>query len=91
MRALVVYESMYGNTHVIADHIADGLRADYEVTVVPVGKATPELVAAAELVVAGAPTHLRRLSSVKSRRMIRTPGLCGPPGNLCGDRKTASL
>ena len=69
MRALVVYESMYGSTHVIADHIADGLRADYEVTVVPVGKATPDLVAAADLVVAGAPTHLHGLSSVKSRRM----------------------
>jgi menaquinone-dependent protoporphyrinogen IX oxidase len=68
MRALVVYESMYGNTRMIADNIADGLRADYEVTVVPVGKATPELVAAADLVVAGAPTHLRGLSSPASRR-----------------------
>ena len=69
MRALVVYESMYGSTHVIADNIADGLRGDYEVTVVPVGKATPELVAAADLVVAGAPTHLRGLSTAKSRQM----------------------
>jgi Flavodoxin domain len=69
VRALVVYESMYGSTHVIADNIADGLRADYEVTVVPVGKATPELAAAADLVVAGAPTHLRGLSSAKSRQM----------------------
>jgi hypothetical protein len=69
MRALVVYESMYGNTRMIADNIADGLRADYEVTVVPVGKATPELVAAADLVVAGAPTHLRGLSTPKSRQM----------------------
>jgi menaquinone-dependent protoporphyrinogen IX oxidase len=24
MRALVVYESMYGNTHVVASNIADG-------------------------------------------------------------------
>jgi hypothetical protein len=69
VRALVVYESMYGSTHVIADNIADGLRANYEVTVVPVGKATPELAAAADLVVAGAPTHLRGLSTPKSRQM----------------------
>jgi len=69
MRALVVYESMYGSTHVIADSIADGLRADYEVTVVPVAEATPELIAAADLVVVGAPTHLRGLSSAKSRQM----------------------
>ena len=38
--AVVVYESMYGNTHVIAEHIADGLRAGYEVTVVPVDACT---------------------------------------------------
>jgi hypothetical protein len=69
MRALVVYESMYGSTHVIADNIADGLRADYEVTVVPVAEAAPELIAAADLVVVGAPTHLRGLSSAKSRQM----------------------
>jgi hypothetical protein len=69
MRALVVYESMYGSTHVIADSIADGLRGDYEVSVVPVGKATPELVAAVDLVVVGAPTHLRGLSTAKSRQM----------------------
>jgi flavodoxin-like protein len=68
MRALVVYESMYGNTRVIAGNIADGLRADYEVTLVPVAEATPELVAGADLVVAGAPTHLHRLSTTSSRR-----------------------
>jgi hypothetical protein len=60
---------MYGSTHVIADKIADGLRGDHEVTVVPVGEATPELVASADLVVAGAPTHLRGLSTAKSRQM----------------------
>ena len=68
MRALVVYESMYGNTRVIASNIADGLRADYEVTVVPVAGATAELVAGADLLVAGAPTHLRGLSTAASRR-----------------------
>jgi hypothetical protein len=39
MRALVVYESMYGNTQVIAGNIADGLRGDYEVTLVRVAEA----------------------------------------------------
>jgi Flavodoxin domain len=68
MRALVVYESMYGSTHVIADSIADGLRADYEVTVVPVAGATAELVAGADLLVAGAPTHMHGLPSAASRR-----------------------
>src|SRR4029077_14637551 len=68
MRALVVYESMYGNTRVIAGNIADGLRADYEVTVVPVAEATAELVAGVDLLVAGAPTHMRGLPSAASRR-----------------------
>jgi hypothetical protein len=68
MRALVVYESMYGNTRVIASHIADGLRADYEVTLVPVAEATAELVAGADLLVVGAPTHMRGLPSAASRQ-----------------------
>jgi len=68
MRALVVYESMYGNTHVVASNIADGLRYDYEVTLVPVAKATAELVAGADLLVVGAPTHMHGLSSAASRR-----------------------
>jgi hypothetical protein len=69
MRALVVYESMYGNTHVVAGHIADGLRATHEVTLVPVAEATGDLVAGADLLVAGGPTHMHGLSSAKSRRM----------------------
>ena len=69
MRALVVYESMYGNTHEVAVDIAAGLRATHVVTLVPVTRATQELVAAAELIVAGSPTHLHRMPTVTSRRM----------------------
>jgi hypothetical protein len=45
---------MYGNTHEIAGNIADGLRSNYEVTLVPV---------------AGAPTHVHGLPSVATRLM----------------------
>ena len=69
MRVLVVYESMYGNTRAVAGNIADGLRADYEVTLVPVAEATAELVAGADLLVAGGPTHMHGMSSASSRRM----------------------
>lgn len=68
MRALVVYESMYGNTHMVAISIAAGLRATHDVTLVPVSRATPELVARADLIVAGGPTHMHGMSSATSRR-----------------------
>ena len=69
MRALVVYESMYGNTHVVASNIADGLRSDFEVTLVPVAEASWDLIADADLLVAGAPTHMHGMSSRSTRRM----------------------
>ena len=80
MRALVVYESMYGNTHVIASNIADGLRADFEVTLVPVAKASWDLVADADLLVAGAPTHMHGLSSAKTRQMAAQAAAKGGSG-----------
>jgi flavodoxin len=58
MRALVVYESVHGNTQIIAASIADGLRSTHEVTLVPVAEATPGLVTDADLVVVGGPTHM---------------------------------
>lgn len=68
MRALVVFESMYGNTHTIADRIADGLRPAFDVTVCAVADATATLVAASDLVVVGGPTHVHGMSSSTSRR-----------------------
>jgi Flavodoxin len=68
MRALVVYESMYGNTRAVAVDIAAGLGVTHEVTVVPVTRASRELVAAADLIVAGSPTHMHGLPTVASRR-----------------------
>jgi hypothetical protein len=66
MRVLVVYESMYGNTHLIADAIAGGMTAD--VTVVAVGQATPELLAGADLLVVGGPTHVHGMTRESTRR-----------------------
>ena len=71
MRALVVYESMYGNTRVVASNIADGLRGTYEVTLVPVAAATADLITEADLLVVGAPTHLHTLSTASSRQLAR--------------------
>ena len=71
MRVLVVYESMYGNTHVVAGNIADGLRGTYEVTLVPVGLVAADLIAEADLLVVGAPTHMHGLSTASSRQAAR--------------------
>jgi hypothetical protein len=69
MRALVVYESMYGNTHAVAVGIAAGLRDTCEVILVPVARATAQLVAAADLLVVGGPTHTHAMSSDRSRQI----------------------
>ena len=53
MRAVIIYESMYGNTHAIAEAIGRGLAPQHEVSVVPVADATPELLDGAGLVVVG--------------------------------------
>lgn len=68
MRAVVIYESMYGNTHAIADAIARGLRPGSEVAVAPVAEASPELLDGAGLVVAGGPTHVHGMSGARSRQ-----------------------
>jgi hypothetical protein len=68
MKAVVVYESMYGNTHLIADAIATGLRAAADVAVVPLEKGTQTLLAGADLVVVGGPTHAHGISRESTRR-----------------------
>lgn len=67
MRALIVYESMFGNTHTVAQHISEGVETVFETTIVAVHDATPALVAAADLVVVGGPTHVHGMSSERSR------------------------
>ena len=68
MRAVVVYESMYGNTHHVATAIEEGLADVVDVTVVPVERATAELLAEADLVVVGGPTHVHGMSRSSTRK-----------------------
>lgn len=53
MRAIVVYESLWGNTAAIAEAIADGLGPDARA--LSTADATPSVCAAADLLVCGAP------------------------------------
>src|SRR5262245_45385928 len=69
MHALIVYESMYGNTHAIANGIADGLRPTFEVTVLPVTDATDERLSQTDLLICGGPTHAHGMSGDVSRHV----------------------
>lgn len=72
MRAVVVYESMYGNTHHVADAIGAGLSEGYDVAVVPVSEADPAVLNGADLVVVGGPTHMHGMSRPSSRKGAAT-------------------
>jgi Flavodoxin domain len=66
MRALVVFESMFGNTERIARAVAEGLAENgADVEVQPVATAGP--VVGYDLVVLGAPTHAFSLSRASTR------------------------
>jgi Flavodoxin domain len=68
MRALIVYESMYGNTHAIADAIAAGLGPPDEVRAVPVRDVTRAELDGIDLLVVGGPTHAHGVSRPSTRR-----------------------
>jgi hypothetical protein len=66
MRALVVYESMFGNTRLIAEAIAGGLGREMEVDLVEVGMAALE--PDVDLLVIGGPTHAFGMSRANTRK-----------------------
>jgi hypothetical protein len=66
MKALVVYESWFGNTRRLAEEIADALGAEGEVDIVSVDDPVPPF-NHLDLLVVGAPTHVHGLSSGRSR------------------------
>jgi flavodoxin-like protein len=68
LHALVVYESMFGNTEELAECVGEGLRlADVEVEVMEVGTAPMEIPEGTHLLVVGAPTHAFSLSRPSTR------------------------
>jgi len=65
MKAVVVYESRWGNTAAVAKAIAEGLGP--EVRALSTAEATPDVLAGAELIVAGSPVMAFSLPTEKIR------------------------
>lgn len=86
MRALIVYESMFGNTHTIAERIGEGLGADVDMTVLAVGElfGTPSsgLPPDIDLVVAGGPTHVHGMSRHTTRTSAADQAVTDPELDL---------
>lgn len=80
MDAIVVYESLWGNTAEVARAVVEGLGPGARA--LRTDEVTPEDVAAAELVVAGAPVFGFKLSSEKMREGIRRDPGKGPAPDL---------
>jgi hypothetical protein len=65
MSALVVYESVYGNTRAIAEAIAEGI-GGADVAAVHEAPGRPEGI---DLLVVGGPTHMHGLATTRTRQM----------------------
>jgi len=77
-RALVVCESMFGNTRAVAEAIADGLRSHVaRVDVCTVAEA-PSSLDGIDLVVVGGPTHAFSMSRTATREAATEQGSTAP-------------
>lgn len=66
MNALVVYESVYGNTRAVAEAIAAGLN---DACVCPVSRARAAELSRCGLLVVGGPTHVHGMTTKRSREL----------------------
>jgi len=57
MKALIVYDSVYGNTEKIARAIAEAITPSGEVKVLGAGEANPSELESTDLLIVGSPTH----------------------------------
>ena len=68
MRLVVVYESMFGATRIVAEAIAGGSTEYDETTVVRANEVGGSVLYDADLVVVGGPTHVRSMSRPSTRK-----------------------
>lgn len=76
MKALVIYESMWGNTEQVARAVARGLQHSGPVEVLDVSEA-PQATGSVELLVVGGPTHAFSMSRSSTREDAVNKGARG--------------
>lgn len=86
MRALIVYETLFGNTKSVAQAIGDGVRTGAEVNIVDVRTAT-ESIDDVDLLVVGGPTHQLGITRPGTRRQAETQYEEAPPVAKTGLRE----
>ena len=72
MRVVIVYESLFGNTHEVAGAIQDGIRSAMphaQVSCLRATEATRDAALGADLLVVGGPTHVHGMTSAVTRKM----------------------
>ncbi|HEY9355272.1 MAG TPA: flavodoxin domain-containing protein [Arthrobacter sp.] len=89
MRAAIVYESLYGNTHAIADAIAQGLEGAAEARVMSVEEAGQTPPTATDLLVVGGPTHIHGMSRKPMWELAVKDALEHPEKGLVPDSAAA--
>ena len=85
MKALVIYDSFYGNTEQIARAIGDALGSSAEVEVLKVGEVKPEQLAGLDLLIVGSPTRAFRPTPAITNLLKAIPA------NGLGDVKVAAF
>jgi hypothetical protein len=85
MKALVIYESLFGNTAEVAQAIAESLAGSFDVTVADVHDMPP--VDGVDLLVVGAPTHAFGLSRPSTRADAVKQGTVRPGAQERGLRE----
>jgi len=77
MKALIVYDSVYGNTEKIARAIAEAITPSGEVKVLRVDEASPSELASTDLLIVGSPTHAGRPTPAIQDLLNKVPKLQG--------------
>lgn len=82
MNAIVIYESIYGNTRAIAEAVAEGLGGARVMTPAELSAEAAQ----ADLLVVGGPTHIHGMATDRSRRLaLESAGADGAHGPVLRD------